>query len=224
MMNDERHLVDARIERLVANPPLLHRDGAGNPANYGIDPLLVPYLREYVRPGGNTMETGSGISTIVFLLLGACHSSVTPNGDEAERILGYCREHGIPTKTYTPIVARSELALPALADEPRLEVALVDGNHAFPVPCLDWFYLTRILKQGGVMIVDDIQLWSGKILADFLCAEDPWQRLARTPRFAVYRLLATPDETLGRWWGQQPYVIRHSRSGRLWNRLRAMVR
>jgi glucosyl-dolichyl phosphate glucuronosyltransferase len=200
--------IDEQIEKLLRSPPSLHVDGSGKRVNYGVDARLIAQLREHVRPGHRTLETGSGISTVVFLALGARHRSVSPDGGEAERIREYCKDAGIDASQFTPVVGRSEEILPTLSNEPVLDLALVDGNHAFPAPCIDWYYATRILKRGGVMIVDDIELWTGQILADFLDEEEVWQRLERTDRFASYRMLDDADKVLARWWGQQPLVKR----------------
>jgi predicted O-methyltransferase YrrM len=201
-----------QIDALLKSPPALHVDGGGRPVNYQIDSNLVPHLVREVHPGASTLETGAGISTIVFLALGAHHQAISPDPGEPERIRAYCADHGISTTHYVHHVASSESVLPTMTVERPIDVALVDGNHAFPVPCLDWYYATRLLKKGGVMIVDDIQLWSGKILADFLEAEDVWDNIARTPRFAIFRLRGEPNVVLGRWWGQQPYVVKHSQT------------
>lgn len=197
------------IAELLKNQPRLHSNESGL-VNYGIEPRLVPHLERLVRPGSRTLETGSGISTIVFLALGAKHRAVSPDPGEPERIRAYCTEHGISTASYTHIVARSEEYLPTLQEQPELDLVLVDGDHAFPIPCIDWFYATRLLKKGGIAIVDDIQLWTGRILADFLSGDDAWEPLDRTSRFAVYRLKTDARQALSRWWGQQPYVLEHS--------------
>jgi hypothetical protein len=146
----------------------------------------------------------------VFLLLGADHRAISPDSGEADRIRAYCHAHDIPTGKFTHYAAPSEVVLPTLADEAGLDVVLVDGSHSFPIPCIDWFYTTRLLKQGGIMIIDDIQLWSGKVLVDFLDAEEVWQQITRKDRFAIYRLLADSKAVVSRWWGEQPYVVRHS--------------
>ena len=201
-------VVEEQIEKLLQAPPALHVDGSGKRVNYGVDFRLIARLREHVRAGHRTLETGSGISTIVILLLGAEHCSVSPDGGEAERIRDYCREHGIDTSRFTPLVGRSEEILPSLPLEPRLDLAFVDGNHAFPAPCIDWYYATRILKRGGIMVIDDIELWSGQIVADFLDQEEVWEKLERTERFAAYRMLEDAKVVLSRWWGQQPLMKR----------------
>jgi len=202
------------IEELMKAPPSLHRSDPNTPVNWGIHDALIPHLRRAVRPGSRTLETGSGLSTIIFLALGAKHQSVSPDAGEAERIKSYCEEHGISTADYQPIVGTSENVLPALGDQPVLDLALIDGSHSFPLPSIDWFYTTRILKKDGVMVLDDVQLWSVAILADFLDGDDAWEKVERTPRFAVYRMLGEASDVLGRWWGKQPHVVRCSGSDR----------
>ena len=60
------------------------------------------------------------------------------------------------------------------------------------------------------MIIDDIDLWSGKIIADFPDADDAWERVVRNEHFAGYRLLIPSEQFLLRWWGQQPYVVQQA--------------
>ena len=202
------------IEELMKAPPPLHRSNPDTPVNWGIHDAMVPHFRSAVRSGSRTLETGSGLSTIILLALGAKHQSISPDAGEADRIKSYCAEHGVSTADYQPIVGTSENVLPTLGDQPLLDLALIDGSHSFPLPCIDWFYMTRLLKKGGLMLIDDVQLWSVAIVADFLDGDDAWEKIERTPRFAAYRLLAEANAVLGRWWGQQPYVVKSSRSDR----------
>jgi hypothetical protein len=202
---------ERRVHQLLDNPPPLHMNERGELVNFQIDPKLVPHLRDAVFPGARTMETGSGVSTIVLLALGARHTSISPDGGEAERIRTYCLDHGISVDEYTPIVARSEDVLPTLGAADELDLAIVDGNHAFPSPFIDWFYMVRLLKPFGTVVVDDVELWTGSVLADFLDAEESiWIRLERNPRFAVYRLIGDKREALERSWVDQPHVFKNS--------------
>ena len=202
---------EQRVHKLLDKPPALHMNDRGELVNLQIDPKLVPHLRDAVVPGARTMETGSGVSTIVLLALGARHTSISPDGGEADRIRAYCRERNIPADEYTSIVARSEDALPTFAAAEELDLAIVDGNHAFPAPFIDWFYLTRLLKPFGILVVDDVELWTGATLADFLDGEEGiWFRVERNRRFAVYRLIGDKGEALTRSWVDQPHVFNHS--------------
>jgi Methyltransferase domain len=208
--------IDERIARLVAERPTLHTRG-DRLVDYGINPYLIAFLRRHLTAGERTIETGSGISTLIFLLMGSEHTAISPDPEEPDRIRAYCAQHGIPSDRYTPIVGGSETVLPALPRTPPFDVAFIDGNHSFPAPAIDWFYLTRVLKKNAILIVDDLQLWPCRMLADFMDEEEVWERLARSERAAAYRLLDEPEVVLGRWFGAQPYVRRRSKS---WNRLR----
>lgn len=203
-MTTNPHLVE-----LLRSPPNLH-EASGELTNWGVDAQLMPHMERLVKPGHRTLETGSGLSTIAFIALGADHVAVSPDGGEPERIRAYCADKGIDASRYEHVVQRSEAYLPGLDRDPYLDFVLVDGDHAFPVPCLDWFYAARLLKKGGIMVIDDVQLWSCRIVADFLSGDTAWEQIDRTPRFAVYRLLEDAGVAMGRWWGQQPYVVAQS--------------
>ena len=84
---------------------------------------------------------------------------------------------------------------------------LIDGAHAFPAPFVDWCYTAEPLKIGGLMIVDDLQLVTPRILADFMRADQRWAEVQRDNRFAVYRKLVHPlrDE---RDWLAQEWIVR----------------
>ncbi len=75
---------------------------------------------------------------------------------------------------------------------PSLDLVLIDGAHAFPAPFVDWCYTSESLKIGGLMVVDDLQLVTPRILADFMRADQRWAEVRRDHRFAVYRKLVHP--------------------------------
>jgi len=51
---------------------------------------------------------------------------------------------------------RSELALPQLVEEGvTIEFALVDGWHTFDQVMVEFYYLNRMLRVGGVLVFDD---------------------------------------------------------------------
>ena len=98
------------------------------------------------------------------------------------------------------VVEASEDVLPDLQLHAELDLIIVDGNHTFPAPMVDWFYMTRHLRTGGVLVVDDVELWTGAVLADFLDGENGHlgaESLA-TRRFAVYRLEGDTSARVGR--------------------------
>jgi predicted O-methyltransferase YrrM len=53
----------------------------------------------------------------------------------------------------------SELALPSLlGQEKRFQFALIDGWHTFDHTLLDFFYVNRLLEDGGIVVIDDVEM------------------------------------------------------------------
>src|SRR5215467_5580955 len=51
---------------------------------------------------------------------------------------------------------RSEIALPQLlAEKTLLDMALIDGWHTFDHALVDFFYVNKMLRVGGIVVLDD---------------------------------------------------------------------
>lgn len=220
------------LDELFADPPLVHagetegrapvapgesvldaaaleRLAEGKPTCYGISRALGGFLSERVAKGNPTLETGTGVSTLVFALAGADHTCVTPNGAEVRRLRAYAGEKGVALETVEFVVEDSADALPARRPEP-LEVVLLDGKHAFPWPVLDWFYTARSLREGGLVVLDDRELPAVALVERFLASEPGWERLeAPDDRACVFRKLAGSLDD--RPWHAQTGLFRRSR-------------
>jgi predicted O-methyltransferase YrrM len=61
---------------------------------------------------------------------------------------------------------RSEVALPRLLEEKTiLDVAIIDGWHTFDHAMVDFFYVNKMLRTGGVVVLDDSSMPSvGKLV------------------------------------------------------------
>jgi predicted O-methyltransferase YrrM len=153
-------------------------------------------------PGARTLETGLGVSTALFLSLGARHTCVVPSDDEVEALRRYCEDRDISTHGLRVELGRSEDVLPRLETEP-LDVVLIDGAHGFPTPMIDWFYGASRLRRGGVVVVDDLQLPAVGIMADFLDADPRWQPVGRTDKWAAFERLS--EGPLAEDWYVQPF-------------------
>jgi len=116
------------------------------------------------------METGSGYSTIIFALKGTRHTVISPSAHEHMLIRDWSAAHDVDLSKVTFVAERSESVLPMLNGD-KLDLVLIDGWHAFPVPMIDWLYTSRWLTTGGRVVVDDTRIRSCRILCDFLRAE-----------------------------------------------------
>jgi len=196
------------LRALLRDAPPFHVDEGLRPRSLQASDEVLETIAAAVQPDWRTLETGAGLSTVVFALRGAQHVCITPAAAEVERIRDYCASRGIALDRVTFHVERSERVLPSLV-LPELDLVLIDGGHGFPTPFLDWFHGAERLRVGGLLVVDDIQLWTGRVLRDFLVEEPGWVlRDEFAMRAAVFEKTAR-SPALPEWFAQ-PFVRRRS--------------
>ena len=188
------------IERLLRDKPAFHAGGA---LRWDTLPETLRYIGSHVAAGQRTIETGCGVSTIVFASVGAIHTVISPDAREHERVLDYCRQIGLDASSVTFAVGFSDEELPKLTVNEAFDFAFIDGAHAFPYPIVDWHYISKALKVGGAVIVDDIPIPSISVLYQYMCTETCWRLDAvldgRAAAFALDTAIQPED------WTSQPF-------------------
>lgn len=144
-------------------------------------------LAEQTSPDDFTLETGSGLSTVLLAAMGAHHTCITPDETEANRILAYCTDHGIDTASLTFEIGFSDEVLPRLPRESLLDLVLVDGNHGYPTPVIDWYYAGSRIRPTGLLVMDDIALPAVAHLCGFIDRDPRWTVYRRTQKWVAYR-------------------------------------
>ncbi len=197
------------VRALLAEDPSFH---GGGQRSWAVDTRLVHWLAEHVPAGGRTLETGSGHSTVAFLTRSGAHVVVTPFGDEVGRIRAWCAAHDVDTGALVLEEGPSQRVLPRLVDDGPLDVVLIDGDHAFPAPAIDWYYTAERVRVGGHVLVDDTQLRPCRLLRDFLAEEPGWEQLPPVGRTAVFRRTSPAPVTAAAWFDQPwsalgPYAV-----------------
>jgi len=182
---------------------------AGGGADWSLDEAVIRELDAIIGPDVRSLETGAGRSTIEIVRRGATHTAVTPSASEIQLLRAALAEESIDASRLTFVEGYSQDVLPGLTGE--LDFVLIDGGHGFPIPQVDWTYTAPRLRVGGHLMIDDVDLWTGKILVDFLKEDPKWEfvRLirGRTVLFKLVRAF-TFDE-----WSEQPFVARRSKGG-----------
>lgn len=195
------------LDTILQNPPKLHLDALGNPISWGVDSEVLKYIHNRIAASSETLETGAGLSTLVFALKGTKHTCIVPSQDCVDKISAWCRTSNVGIGRIDFKVENSENVLPTLALSP-LDLILVDGGHGFPIPFIDWFYTARALKIGGSLIVDDTQLWSCRVLSDFLREQPQWDLEHEFAKTTVFRKIKEGGHLTE--WNDQPYTVRNS--------------
>jgi predicted O-methyltransferase YrrM len=203
--------------------------------DWSLDGAVLEWLFDHCIPGGRTLETGSGYSTIAFALRGTEHISISPAPEEHARLRSWCTDHGVSLEGVRFVPGRSDDVLPGLSPGP-LDLVLIDGDHAFPTPFLDWRYTAPHLAVGGMVVVDDTDIRTGRLLVDFLAGErGRWAERARFDRAVVFEKITV--DVVGRGFWEQPWCatkvrtpaqhvndLRRDGIGRIRNRVRLRSR
>src|SRR4051812_41936803 len=125
------------IEAVLADLPQVHY---GSPAGvWQTDRSCYEFLAAAVpAEGARTLETGCGISTVLFAQWAAAHVCVVPSAAEVRACRAYLQERGHGDRVSFQI-GWSDEVLPRLHGPP-LDLVFIDGGHAFPLPILDWYF------------------------------------------------------------------------------------
>jgi hypothetical protein len=234
----------AILERLFAQRPAFHRIGdtpegfrAERSAlplrtrnyyasltgrqDWGVQPAFGRFLFDAIHPNMQTLETGAGISTLIFAIGGAKHTAIAPWQDEMDAIRDYAAASGIDMSHINLVASPSQKILPTL-DISGLDIVFIDGAHAFPWPTLDWYYTADRLKVGGLMILDDTDIKSVGYLSQFMKSDTPrWKYITSRGNTDIFEKTAPVHDVN---WHEQPWnITRRSLFDRVKARLRRLA-
>lgn len=113
-----------------------------------------------------TMETGTGLSTILFSHISKNHKVFTLND-------GNMMSTVINSELFNPrhvefIEGPTQQTVPLYSFTNKFNVILLDGPHGYPFPDLEYYYLYPHLETGGILIIDDIVIPTIYNLFNFL--------------------------------------------------------
>jgi predicted O-methyltransferase YrrM len=182
---------------------------------------MARFIYASVSEQSKTLETGAGLSTLVFALKMSTHIAITPNANEVEAIREYASKNQISLSRVDFVIEPSDSYLPRCARH-DLDLVLIDGKHAFPWPIVDWYYTAEMLREGGTLILDDAELASVALLKDFMNEDPHWELLQCFGRHATaFRKRSKSIRDVS--WHMQPFVTkRYGRKARLLNDLRTL--
>ena len=89
--------------------------------------------------------------------------------------------------------------------EVELDAGFIDGNHGWPAVFVDFCYLNRMLRPGGLLFVDDVQIYAVGQLVCLLRQQQPhYEFVAMDTKMATFRkgldLPYLPD------WRMEPFI------------------
>ena len=98
----------------------------------------------------------------------------------------------------------TKVTLPAYHFTSQLDLVLLDGPHAYPLPQLEYTYLFPHIRPRGWLVLDDLQIPSVHELFSFLCKEQSVVLEEVMGRTAFFRKMENTDANAGPdgWWLQ----------------------
>lgn len=191
--------MDSILEKLQRDCPLFHDDGSGNATSWHSNLNLLKKIEELLDAGMHTLEIGSGYSTLVFVDKQCHHTCIVPIQEEVDRISAYCTNENISLERTLFIVGESFRYLPAIYKS--YDLVFIDGAHRFPFPIVDWFYCAMLLKEGGLIVIDDTDIISCHLLKQFMLNDSHWEAVDVRENFGIFKKLGDHDYPCD-WCGQ----------------------
>jgi precorrin-6B methylase 2 len=175
---------------LIASARCFHPWDAMAPA------ALAGVLRR--APFQSSAETGCGGSTIVLSRASHRHTAFAIEGKD--KTLTELRQHSnLRIENIIFVEGESKDTLPRHHFEGKLDLVLLDGPHAYPLPQIEFAYLSPCIRLGGWLVMDDIQIPSVHELFRFLTKESSWVLEEVCGRTAFFRRVAEVEHGPDGW-------------------------
>lgn len=178
------------------NPELVARASQFHPWDAMAPVALSGLLRR--GPFRNSVETGCGGSTIVLSHASNRHTAFAIEGSELT-ITGLRMQPDLLQEKVTFIEGESKDTLPRYNFNGEVDIVLLDGPHAYPLPQIEFAYLFPRLKVGGWLVLDDIQIPSVYELFRFLEKESSVVLEEVVARTAFFRRVRTAENGADGW-------------------------
>jgi|SRR5665213_685089 len=187
------------LQQILEVQPVLH--AAGTVSAAALRAIAAHAARRTVL---HSVETGCGATTLLLSHLSQSHTSFAL--DVGGSVASVRNSPLLRPDVVKFVEGPSQLTLPEFRFEGKLQLALIDGPHAYPFPDLEYYYLYPHLSTGALLVLDDIHIPSIHNLFEFLRA-DPMFRLEGLVRTTALftRTDAPAFDPYGDGWVRQGY-------------------
>jgi len=153
-----------------------------------------------------TAETGCGRSTILFSNLSKTHHVFClDDTDDEKSSVNYFKDCPVTQNERVNVhFGATQKILNNFVHDSLYDCVLIDGPHGYPFPDLEYFYFYPAIKEGGLLIVDDLQIATIGRMADVIQDDDMWDTVSVVGKTAIFQRTSSdivpPDGD--HWWMQ----------------------
>jgi predicted O-methyltransferase YrrM len=187
------------VESIVAVAPSLHGSGA-----LPEKALRALARHAFARPLQRSVETGSGASTLLLSHAAEQHTTFTVDSGTGS-LRNVERSPLLRADRVVVVEGLTHLTLPRHQFSEAIQLALIDGPHAYPFPDLEYFHLYPHVEPGGILIVDDIHIPTIHNMFEFISADDMWtlNEVVENTAFFTRTDAPTFQPHFDGWWRQK---------------------
>ena len=157
----------------------------------------------------HSLETGCGKSTLLFSHLSRHHKVFAMDVDQNGNFKKVQNSPFLNSISVEFIEGPTQRTLPQHRFDHQIEAALIDGAHGYPFPELDYYFIYPLLKPGGILIVDDIQIPTIRNMFNFLKRDEMFSLIEVVRNTAFLRRTERPTfDPYGDNWEFQNYNMR----------------
>lgn len=185
--------------------------------------LIEQITQSYFHPGGmvskralkaiikncgmnilSSAETGSGLTTLLFSHISQNHKVFAV--DDGQSISSVRSSSLFKVANVEFIEKPTQLSLPRYEFKDKFDAVLIDGPHGYPFPDMEYYYFYPHIKEGGILIIDDINIPTIHNLFRFLKDEDMFEFIELEGYTAFFKRTAAPlFDPYGDGWVLQKY-------------------
>ena len=171
-----------------------------------LDDNVLKTLADHCQSYGKivrSVETGAGKSTLFFSQVSEHH---TVFAIDIGKSLTRVRESDLLKPNVVEFVeGPTQQTVPAYEFKAELDIVLIDGPHGYPFPDLEYYYFYPHIAQGGLLIIDDINIPSIKRMVEIIKCDDMFDciEVISKTMFLVRTEAPLFDPLADGWWDQQ---------------------
>lgn len=190
--------LDEIMKEIEKFPPDWHKAGTMYP---GLLKTIIRYCANIEI--SYSMETGSGVSTIIFSHLSQNHKVFAVDRGTGS-ITNVKKSSLFNSNNVEFIEGPTQLTLPKYEFKHKLQVALIDGPHGYPFPDMEYYYIYPNLDVNSLLIVDDIHIPTIHNMFKFIKVDKMFDLLEVFGNTAFFRRTnsETFPPTIDGWWRQ----------------------
>jgi hypothetical protein len=192
-------LQDTLIEQIANLPSDFHDAGT---VSLKVFKTITKYVKEF-GPLNQSVETGSGKTTLLFSHLSKNHLVFAfDEGDKSISAVKKCEL--FKAGNVTIVEGPTQKTLPQYNFTQKFDLALIDGPHGYPFPDLEYYYFYQNIVEGGLLLIDDIQIPTIHRMFEIIKAGDMFQLLTVVDNMAFFRRTDCPliNPFRDDWWLQ----------------------